>query len=168
MSPGGAAQRIDNAEDQAHTEHRQIGDVAERTGLSLRTIRYYEEVALVAPSARSHGGFRLYTEADIARFALVARMRPLGFSLDEMRDLLEALDTTTRIGVGPGERAGAQARVSVFQASVEERVAGLRRQLDAAETLARSLRSEALLSPDVVVTTPEDALAAHYATERVL
>ncbi|MFE6489944.1 MerR family transcriptional regulator, partial [Streptomyces sp. NPDC057757] len=48
-------------------EHMQIGEVATRTELSLRTIRHYEETGLVMPSARSQGGFRLYTEADVAR-----------------------------------------------------------------------------------------------------
>lgn len=161
MRPAGAAQRIDNAEEQARTERRQIGDVAQRTGLSLRTIRYYEEVGLVAPSARSHGGFRLYTEADIGRLALVARMKPLGFSLDEMRDLLEALDALRCTDLNPRARADAQARVSVFQAAVEERAGSLRHQLDAAERLARSLRSEALFPDDA-------ALAPHHATEPVL
>ena len=47
-------------------EHMQIGEVAERVKLSLRTIRHYEEVGLVPPSARSKGGFRLYTEADVS------------------------------------------------------------------------------------------------------
>ncbi len=69
-----------------------IGEVAERVGLSLRTIRYYEEIGLIAPSARSQGGFRLYLEADVARLQLVKDMKPLGFSLDEMRDLLGVLD----------------------------------------------------------------------------
>lgn len=159
----------------ADHDRRQIGDVAQRTGLSLRTIRYYEEVGLGAPSARSHGGFRLYTEADIARLALVARMRPLGFSLEEMRDLLEALDALRRTDLNPSARGDAQARVSAFQVAVEERVGGLRQQLDAAETLARSLRSEALFPPhdahappDDAATPPHDALALHNATERVL
>ncbi len=145
----------------ADHDHRQIGDVAERTGLSLRTIRYYEEVGLVAPSARSHGGFRLYTEADTARLALVARMKPLGFALDEMRDLLQALDAAGRPELDSDERADAQSRVSLFQVTVEERVASLREQLDAAETLARSLRGEALFPPGLV-------RAPNLATERVL
>lgn len=60
----------------AGLRHMQIGEVSERTELSLRTIRYYEEVELVVPTARSTGGFRLYTEADIARLTLVKRMKP--------------------------------------------------------------------------------------------
>ena len=74
------------------SEHVQIGDVAERTGLSLRTIRWYEEVGLVPPSARTSGGFRLYTDADIERLELVKRMKPLDFTLEEMRDLLTTVD----------------------------------------------------------------------------
>ncbi len=62
-------------------DRMQIGEVAERTGLSLRTIRYYGEVGLVVPSARSKGGFRLYTESDVARLLLIKQMKPLGVQL---------------------------------------------------------------------------------------
>lgn len=82
--------------------HMQIGEVAERTSLSLRTIRYYGEVGLAAPSMRSPGGFRLYTEADVARLLLIKRMKPLDFSLDEMADLLRIMDTLA----APGGRGG--------------------------------------------------------------
>jgi DNA-binding transcriptional MerR regulator len=71
--------------DQLH----QIGAVADRVGLSLRTIRHYEDVALVIPSGRSAGGFRLYTDADIDRLGQVKAMKPLGFSLEETARILE-------------------------------------------------------------------------------
>jgi MerR family copper efflux transcriptional regulator len=67
----------------------QIGEVAARTSLSLRTIRYYEEVGLAPPSARTTGGFRLYTEGDVQRLELIKQMKPLDFSLEQMRDLLK-------------------------------------------------------------------------------
>jgi DNA-binding transcriptional MerR regulator len=70
----------------------QIGEVAERIGLSLRTIRYYEEVGLAVPSARSEGGFRLYVEDDVERLPVVMQIKPLRFSLEEMRELLDLLD----------------------------------------------------------------------------
>jgi MerR family transcriptional regulator, copper efflux regulator len=70
----------------------QIGEVAEAVGLSLRTIRYYEEVGVVPPSGRTAGGFRLYTDGDIERLLLVKQMKPLDFSLEEMRDLLQTRD----------------------------------------------------------------------------
>jgi MerR family transcriptional regulator, copper efflux regulator len=68
----------------------QVGVVAERLGLSVRTLHHWEEKGLVTPSHRSPGGFRLYTEADIERLLLIRRMKPLGFSLEEMRELLDA------------------------------------------------------------------------------
>lgn len=57
-----------------NARHLQIGEAAEGAGLSIRTIRHYEEAGLVVPSARSDGGFRLYTEADLDRLRVVKRM----------------------------------------------------------------------------------------------
>ena len=71
----------------------QIGVVAERTAMSIPTLRHYDEVGLVTPSARSEGGFRLYTEEDVQRILVIRRMKPLEFTLAEMRELLDALDT---------------------------------------------------------------------------
>jgi DNA-binding transcriptional MerR regulator len=69
-----------------------IGEVTERTSLSFRTLRHYDDVGLVAPSARTDGGFRLYTEDDVERLLLIRRMKPLGYTLEEMRELLEVVD----------------------------------------------------------------------------
>lgn len=67
----------------------QIGEVAERVGLSLRTVRYYEEVGLVTPVERSTGGFRIYDQDAVARLMLVRDLKPLGFSLEEIRDIAD-------------------------------------------------------------------------------
>jgi DNA-binding transcriptional MerR regulator len=123
-------------------QHKQIGEVAERTGLSLRTIRYYEEVGLVTPSARSHGGFRLYTESDIARLMLVKRMKPLDFSLEEMRDLLSTLDNLERDALSPEDREADLEQLGMFEAAAEERCRSLRSQLEMAEEFADRLRRE--------------------------
>lgn len=69
-----------------------IGELAERTELSLRTIRHYDEVGLLKPSGRTEGGFRLYTEEDFSRLMLIRRMKPLGFPLEEMSELLRIID----------------------------------------------------------------------------
>jgi DNA-binding transcriptional MerR regulator len=74
------------------TDHHQIGEVAQTVGLSLRTIRYYEEIGLVTPSGRSGGGFRLYTEADIARLGLIKDLKPVASSLETMGELLDCAD----------------------------------------------------------------------------
>ncbi|CAM5447650.1 MerR family transcriptional regulator [Streptomyces parvulus] len=119
----------------------QIGEVAERTGLSLRTIRHYEDAGLVIPSARSQGGFRLYTERDVARLMVIRRMKPLGFSLDQMRDLLSATD---RLDDGdpldPAEREVLLDRVRAFERAATEQVEKLRVQLRRAEEFAATLR----------------------------
>ena len=77
--------------DQAAVMH--IGELAEKTGLSLRTIRHYDEVGLLKPTGRTDGGFRLYTHGDFIRLMLIRRMKPLGFPLEEMTDLLRVIDT---------------------------------------------------------------------------
>ncbi len=69
-----------------------IGELAEKTGLSLRTIRHYDEVGLLKASARTDGGFRLYSPDDFTRLMLIRRMKPLGFTLDEMTALLAVID----------------------------------------------------------------------------
>ena len=69
-----------------------IGEVTERTSLSLRTLRHWEDAGLVAPSARTEGNFRLYTEKDVERLLLIRRMKPLGYTLEEMRELLDVVD----------------------------------------------------------------------------
>ncbi len=120
----------------------QIGEVAELVGLSMRTIRHYEEVGLVEPSARSAGGFRLYTDADIERLRLVRHMKPLDFTLDEMRQLLEVRDALAH--GEPGETTeGLRERLAEFAASVEERCEQLKVELSHAEEFAVLLRREA-------------------------
>lgn len=121
-------------------QHMQIGEVAERTGLSLRTIRYYEEVGLVRPSARTKGGFRLYTEPDVARLNLVKRMKPLGFSLDETRDLLAALDALDETVVN--RRADLVERLETYRSAAEHRCSELRAELATAEAFSADLRTE--------------------------
>lgn len=69
-----------------------IGDMVEVTGLSHRTIRHYDEVGLLPASTRSEGGFRLYTESDLQRMLVIRSMKPLGFTLEEMGELLDTVD----------------------------------------------------------------------------
>jgi DNA-binding transcriptional MerR regulator len=123
-------------------KHTQIGEVAARTELSLRTIRHYEETGLVVPSARSQGGFRLYAENDVARLMVIRRMKPLGFTLDQMRDLLDATDRLDADGeLGPTEREALLERVRAYEQAAAEQVEKLRVQLSRAEDFAATLRA---------------------------
>ncbi len=122
--------------------HRQIGEVAEQTGLSLRTIRYYEEVGLVTPSARSTGGFRLYSETDLARLRLIRRMKPLEFSLEEMKDVLAVLDDLEEGDPLSPEHRQLVDRLEMYRAAANARVRALHDQLEVAEGFAADLRRE--------------------------
>ena len=131
------------------TAMMQIGELAERTEMSLRTIRHYDEVGLLTPSGRSDGGFRLYTDADFSRLMVIRRMKPLGFSLDEMAELLRVVDALDAAGAdgadGAGGAGGAasdtRARLDAFIADAAERRARLERQLAMADEFLELLRS---------------------------
>jgi MerR family copper efflux transcriptional regulator len=69
-----------------------IKEVAERSGFSTATLRYYEDIGLMPPPERTPAGYRVYTEQAIARLAFIARAKQLGCSLDEISDLAAAWD----------------------------------------------------------------------------
>lgn len=116
----------------AKTMH--IGEVAERTSLSLRTLRHYDEIGLVNPSGRTDGGFRLYTDDDVRRLLLIRRMKPLGYSLEQMGDLLRVLD-----GAGPGDDTEALTVLRDFRVDAAERRDRLARQLEMADEFLEQL-----------------------------
>jgi len=68
-----------------------IGELAERTGVTPRTIRYYEEIGLLPGGGRAKGTHRLYIDADVERVAELTRLRDLlNLSLDDLKQLVEA------------------------------------------------------------------------------
>ncbi len=81
-----------NAKDVAEDEpYLQIGEVAERTGVTQRTLRFYEEKGLLKPPTRMEGGFRLYSEADIQRLERIRHLQKLlGFPLAEIKEMVDA------------------------------------------------------------------------------
>ncbi|MCW2133423.1 DNA-binding transcriptional regulator, MerR family [Arthrobacter sp. VKM Ac-2550] len=87
---------------QARTMH--IGELADATGLSLRTIRHYDEIGLLPATTRTEGGFRVYTDSDLQRLIVIRSMKPLGFTLEEMAELLEVVDTLADGAAHPRER----------------------------------------------------------------
>ena len=86
--------------------HYRIGEVSEHTSLSLRTIRYYEEEGLIT-SHRSKGGQRWYTDQDIVYLKRIIELKGLGFSLSEIRRIIElkAEDELLRVGMAKGRLA---------------------------------------------------------------
>src|SRR5437660_9196702 len=67
-----------------------VGELARRTGLTVRTLHHYDEIGLLRPSLHTESGHRLYAEADVARLQRIVSLRQLGFSLEEVRDCLDA------------------------------------------------------------------------------
>ncbi|MEK7693406.1 MAG: MerR family transcriptional regulator [Chloroflexota bacterium] len=76
----------------------QIGEVAERTGVTQRTLRFYEERGLLKPPSRLDGGFRLYSEDDVRRVEQIKRLQSLlGFTLAEIKEMVEANEVKMQI-----------------------------------------------------------------------
>jgi DNA-binding transcriptional MerR regulator len=106
-------------------EALQVGELARRTGLTVRTLHHYDTIGLLKPSLHTEAGYRLYTAADVARLHQVLSLRQLGFSLDEIRACLD------RPGFSPLE-------------IIDLHIAGLREQIDLQRKLCERLESLAL------------------------
>src|SRR5712692_3300842 len=113
-----------------------IEQVATRTGLTKRTLRYYEEVGLLPPTGRTEGNYRLYSDDDIQRLERIKELRALlGFSLADIRKLLEAEDERGQIKVAYRQETEAAAKAAQLDRAdelihsqlhlIEQKLAGL-------------------------------------------
>ena len=126
-----------------------IGAFAELADTNLRTLRYYEEVGLLKPTARSSGGFRYYRETDLNRIKLIKHLQDLGLTLEEIKKLLKDRSM---------QEDRSQALVQVRETLranrdlLNSRVEGLRRQFDriedALEKLSDCEQCEVVPTPD--------------------
>jgi Cu(I)-responsive transcriptional regulator len=96
-----------------------IGALAKRGGVGIDTVRYYERSGLLAPKTRLASGYRRYSAAEVARLRFIRRAQALGFTLNEVRELLAL---SSRRDVARVKRA-AQKKVI----DVEQRIASLQR-----------------------------------------
>ncbi len=129
-----------------------IQEVAAATGLTPRSIRYYEEIGLLRPAARSQGAYRLYDASDLERLGFIRELRDdAGFSLAEIALLLEDEEARIRdrerfrtTGEPAEQRAIVRdliARMDRQVATLEEKVGRLRAMLEAAEARRAHLRA---------------------------
>jgi MerR family transcriptional regulator, repressor of the yfmOP operon len=97
-----------------------IGEVAERVGVTTRTIRYYEERGLLGPAAgRVKGAHRLYTEADVTRLQELIRLRDLlGLSLEELVELAEAEEARAALRGRWEETSSDAERLRIVEAAI--------------------------------------------------
>ncbi|WP_427007748.1 MerR family transcriptional regulator [Pseudarthrobacter sp. H2] len=114
-----------------------IGELADRTGLSLRTIRHYDDVGLLPATGRTGGGFRVYSEDDFERLMVIKQMKPLGFSLEDMAEILSILATPDS-QVSGSETAGRSAEF--LERAVHERAKMARNLAQADEFIERLSR----------------------------
>ena len=76
---------------ESNEAYLQIGEVAERTGVTQRTLRFYEEKGLLRPPSRMDGGFRLYSEEDVKRVEMIRRLQGLlGVTLADIKEMVDA------------------------------------------------------------------------------
>lgn len=108
-----------------------IGELSRRTGANIETVRYYEKIGLLPPPPRSGGGHRLYPEEHLRRLIFIRRGRELGFSLDEIRNLLGMAE-------GGNSCGDVQETALSHLKTIRRKVADLRRmERTLAETAAR-------------------------------
>lgn len=100
------------------------GDMARLSSNTLRTVRFYEEAGILEPQGRSHGGHRLFGQAQLQRLLFITDMRAAGLSLDEIRQLLE-LKASAPDGRQAAERA--LAMLDAHVAALTEKIALFRR-----------------------------------------
>ena len=117
-----------------------IGELAEKTGLSQRTLRHYDEIGLLTASGRTEGGFRLYTDADLSRLLLIRRMKPLGFSLEDMIELLRIIHVMQSDDPAPNKDV--REEFDRFLADAVERREKLQHQLNMADEFLDLLRRQ--------------------------
>src|SRR5215208_3956673 len=138
-----------------------VGELARRTGLSVRTLRYYDEIGLLSPSRRSEGGHRLYTAEDVVRLQRIKSLAQLGFTLREVRGCLDRPDF-------PLERV-----VRLHLARLKEKIELQRRLCDRLERVSSRLSSgEAVSSEGFIETVMEvidmsERLDRYYTPEQL-
>jgi DNA-binding transcriptional MerR regulator len=124
-------------------EALKVGELAKRTGLTVRGLHHYDEISLLKPSLHTEAGYRLYTAADVARLQQVLSLRQLGFALDEVRDCLD------RLGFAPLEV------IRLHITRLRELIEMQRKLCERLEALTENLRAAVEVSADRFLYTIE-------------
>ncbi len=119
-----------------------IGEIAERRGVSARTLRYYEELGLIAPSSYSTGGARRYVEADVQRLMRIRELQAImGFNLEEISKILNADDRLAALST-EYRRGPARDRQQAILAEATQLNARTTDQVDAKIAALRAFRAQ--------------------------
>jgi DNA-binding transcriptional MerR regulator len=125
------------------SEDLKVGELARRTGLTVRTLHHYDEMGLLKPSLHTEAGYRLYTRGDLARLQQVLSLRQLGFALEEIRDCLD------RPGFAPLEV------IRLHITRLREQIELQRKLCERLEALAEHFRTAEEVSVDAFLFTIE-------------
>src|SRR5438128_2196977 len=134
-----------------------VGELARRTGLTIRTLHHYDEIGLLKPSLHTESGHRLYTAGDIARLQQIVSLRQLGFGLEEVRDCLD------RPGFSPLEL------IRLHVARLREQMAMQRGLCERLEGLAAYFHQAGEVSADAFLQTIEvmNMIENYYTPEQM-
>nr|BFD81074.1 MerR family transcriptional regulator [Streptomyces sp. Xyl84] len=113
-----------------------VGQVSAFAGVTVRTLHHYDRAGLLSPGGRSHAGYRLYDDADLARLQQILFYRELGFSLDEIADILK------------DPQANALEHLRARQRALGEEIARLRRLAEVAERAIEVQQTGVSLTPE--------------------
>jgi MerR family transcriptional regulator, repressor of the yfmOP operon len=120
-----------------------IGEIAERSGVTPRTIRYYEELGLLPRSEREQGKHRVYSDSDVERISELTRLRDLlGLSLDELRSMITAEDVRAEIRRRFHETESREEQLALLDEAlphIETQLTLVRRRLAALQELEAEL-----------------------------
>ncbi len=138
-------------------EPLKVGELARRTGLTVRTLHHYDEFGLLRPSLHTDSGHRLYMADDVARLQQVLSLRQLGFSLEEVRDCLD------RPGFAPLEV------IRLHITRLREQIELQRKLCERLEALAERFRTAGEISADEFLYTIEvmTMIEGYYTTEQL-
>jgi len=138
-------------------EGLKVGDLARRTGLTVRALHHYDEVGLLKPSLRTESGHRLYTAGDVGRLQQILSLRQIGFSLDEIRGCLDRSDFAPLMVI------------SLHIERLRERIKRERHLCKRLEEIAKLLRGAGEVSIDDFLRTIEEMtmIENYYTAEQL-
>lgn len=131
-----------------------IGQAADRSGVSAKTIRYYESIGLIPAAARTEGGYRTYSEKDVATLRFVQHARGLGFSVKDVARLLDLWRNQQRAS------ADVKALALAHVAEVDRKIAELRRIRDTLLHLTRRCHGDERPDCPILEELAADAVEA--------
>ena len=105
---------------ESNEAYLQIGEVAERTGVTQRTLRFYEEKGLLRPPSRMDGGFRLYSEEDVKRVEMIRRLQDLlGVTLADIKEMVDAQEMLRELRAQYRPEAGVSEKRRQLQKAID-------------------------------------------------